>query len=105
MEQQPNENSHASAQSRAEGANLTDVLERDFEAWWEVEGQFLRAGGGEYEKTFAYHAWVHATLAERKACVKLCDEHAADYAVVGLAMYDRMETGARSCAAAIRERV
>lgn len=26
MEQQENENSHASAQSRAEGANLTDVL-------------------------------------------------------------------------------
>jgi len=26
MEQQQNKNSHASAQSRAEGANLTDVL-------------------------------------------------------------------------------
>lgn len=26
MEQQQNDNSHASAQSRAEGANLTDVL-------------------------------------------------------------------------------
>ena len=29
MEQQQNDNSHASAQSRAEGANLTDVLAAD----------------------------------------------------------------------------
>lgn len=28
-----------------------------FEAWWVNEGQFLRSGGGEYEKTFAYHAF------------------------------------------------
>lgn len=31
-----------------------------FEDWWEREGQFLRAGGGQYEKTFAYHAWETA---------------------------------------------
>jgi len=33
--------------------------ERDeqFESWWEREGQFCRAGGGDYEKTFAYAAW------------------------------------------------
>lgn len=35
--------------------------ERDqFEAWWESEGQFVRAGGGNYEKTFAYQAWQAA---------------------------------------------
>jgi hypothetical protein len=28
-----------------------------FEKWWEAEGQFCRAGGGEYEKTFAFRAW------------------------------------------------
>lgn len=28
-----------------------------FEAWWEREGQFCRAGGGNYEKTFAFQAW------------------------------------------------
>lgn len=32
----------------------------EFEAWWESEGEYLRAGGGDYEKTFAYHAWVKA---------------------------------------------
>lgn len=31
-----------------------------FEAWWEGEGQFVRAGGGNYEKTFAYQAWQAA---------------------------------------------
>lgn len=28
-----------------------------FETWWAAQGQFCRAGGGEYEKTFAYRAW------------------------------------------------
>ena len=28
-----------------------------FEAWWERHGQFCRAGGGDYEKTFAFQAW------------------------------------------------
>ena len=34
---------------------------------------------------------------------KVCDAHAADYSVVGTGMYDSMEHGARTCAAAIRE--
>jgi hypothetical protein len=31
-----------------------------FEKWWEDQGQFCRAGGGEYEKTFAFRAWEAA---------------------------------------------
>lgn len=31
--------------------------DQEFEVWWETEGQYLRSGGGAYEKTFAYHAW------------------------------------------------
>ena len=31
-----------------------------FELWWEKSGQFSRAGGGSYEKTFAYNAWLAA---------------------------------------------
>jgi hypothetical protein len=31
-----------------------------FEKWWEDHGQFCRAGGGEYEKTFAFRAWEAA---------------------------------------------
>lgn len=42
-------------------------LER-FESWWEAHGQYCRAGGGEYEKTFAFRAWESATAAEREAC-------------------------------------
>lgn len=37
-----------------------DVTEIAFEAWWLRSGQFLRAGGGDYEKTFAYHAWLES---------------------------------------------
>ena len=39
-----------------------DQTEIAFEAWWQAHGQFCRAGGGDYEKTFAYRAWV-ASLA------------------------------------------
>ena len=38
-------------------------LESEFEAWWESDGQYCRAGGGSYEKTFAYRAY-EAALAE-----------------------------------------
>lgn len=29
----------------------------EFDAWWDEFGQYGRAGGGGYEKTFAYAAW------------------------------------------------
>ena len=29
-----------------------------FEHWWETEGQYHRAGGTEYCKTFAWGAWI-----------------------------------------------
>lgn len=38
-------------------------LESALEAWWESDGQYCRAGGGSYEKTFAYRAY-EAALAE-----------------------------------------
>ncbi len=31
-----------------------------FEAWWENHGQYNRAGGGNYEKTFAWESWIAA---------------------------------------------
>jgi hypothetical protein len=31
----------------------------EFERWWETHGQFVRAGGGDYEKSFAFAAWRH----------------------------------------------
>ncbi|XCY72549.1 hypothetical protein QLG25_18230 [Pseudomonas sp. CBR-F] len=35
-------------------------LEPAFEKWWEEDGQYCRAGGGSYEKTFAYRAYEAA---------------------------------------------
>ena len=48
---------------------MTDAthLREDFEAWWQEQGQFCRAGGGDYEKTFAYRAYEAATERAAKA--------------------------------------
>lgn len=35
-----------------------------FEDWWTRSGQFGRAGGGQYEKTFAFNAWNAALATE-----------------------------------------
>ncbi len=35
-------------------------LNAAFEKWWQEEGQYCRAGGSDYEKTFAYHAYQAA---------------------------------------------
>ena len=40
--------------------SAADALMAQFEAWWEKDGQFCRAGGGDYEKSFAYEAFVYA---------------------------------------------
>lgn len=34
----------------------------DFNAWWEKEGVYLRAGGGEYEKSFAWASWKNREI-------------------------------------------
>jgi hypothetical protein len=36
-----------------------DALVAEFDLWWETHGQYIRAGGGLYEKTFAFEAWRH----------------------------------------------
>ena len=43
-----------------------------FEAWWEKEGQFCRAGGGDYEKTFAFRAYESATAAALEEAAEVC---------------------------------
>lgn len=43
---------------------MSAELER-FEAWWAEHGQYCRAGGGDYEKTFAFRAWEAAQKCER----------------------------------------
>lgn len=50
---------------------MSAELER-FEAWWQTHGQYCRAGGGEYEKTFAFRAWEAAQSEERVAAELRC---------------------------------
>lgn len=35
-------------------------IDAEFRTWWEDHGQFVRAGGGPYESSFAYRAWESA---------------------------------------------
>lgn len=43
-----------------ENSALSDeAFSAEFEAWWESDGQYVRAGGGDYEKSFAFQAWRH----------------------------------------------
>ncbi len=42
------------------GVMDVETIEREFEAWWESDGQYCRAGGGSYEKTFAFQAYESA---------------------------------------------
>lgn len=51
-----------------------------FEAWWCAEGQYCRAGGGQYEKTFAYRAWQASKLFDREQPTAWC----IDAAMYGL---------------------
>ncbi|MCE0464849.1 hypothetical protein [Pseudomonas uvaldensis] len=51
------------AEQPAPVAVVMPELEAVFEYWWEEHGQYCRAGGGSYEKTFAYRAY-EAALAE-----------------------------------------
>lgn len=37
-----------------------------FEKWWSEHGEFCRAGGGDYEKTFAWRAWEYRAALNRK---------------------------------------
>lgn len=41
-----------------------------FETSWQEDLQYSRAGGGEYEKTFAWNSWKACALAREKEFVK-----------------------------------
>lgn len=61
--------------SAARIAQAGSTEDSKFEFWWNDTGQYLRAGGGGYEKTFAYHAFkdgreeLRAQLAAQQAAV------------------------------------
>lgn len=81
----------ALAQPTTDSAEPQGVGPADFEAWWSEHGQFCRAGGGDYEKTFAFRAWnaardldrqdwnrVHHALAKHGKHPGRTDDHLAD---------------------------
>ena len=41
-----------------------------FEQWWEDEGQYHRAGGNDYCKTFAWEAWIFSKAQSEKALLE-----------------------------------
>ena len=41
-----------------------------FEQWWEDEGQYHRAGGDDYCKTFACEAWIFSKAQSEKALLE-----------------------------------
>lgn len=49
----------APAQDEREAHVPDKVFQDEFQVWWEDHGQFCRAGGGDYERTFAFQAWRH----------------------------------------------
>ena len=50
----------ATAQPAADGEHVPgEVFQGEFQAWWEEHGQYCRAGGGDYERAFAFQAWRH----------------------------------------------
>ena len=56
-----------------EELNQQSVWAEQFEEWWENEGQYQRAGGGDYEKTFAWWAWLNREQS-KEAAIKEMDE-------------------------------
>lgn len=47
------------------------VWAEDFEIWWENEGQYHRAGGDDYCKTFAWFAWLNREQDKQKSQAEL----------------------------------
>ena len=58
-------NNTASPTPPEQAAQPADVARlAEFDQWWESEGQYCRAGGGDYERSFAYAAWRAALAAK-----------------------------------------
>jgi len=50
----------AAQPAQAEPTDSPDFSRIAFEAWWKRHGEFIRAGGGDYEKCSAWGAWQAA---------------------------------------------
>lgn len=46
----------------------------EFTKWWDEHGQFVRAGGGQYEISFAFAAWQASRRDALEEAAKVCDD-------------------------------
>ena len=53
------------------------IWANEFDQWWENEGQYQRAGGGQYERTFAWWAWLNREQKQQAKIDELQKENAA----------------------------
>ncbi|MCD1628510.1 hypothetical protein [Marinobacter shengliensis] len=47
----------AESEARVAKPVSDDMFRDQFQKWWDEHGQFVRSGGGNYERTFAFEAW------------------------------------------------
>ena len=59
------------------------ILANEFDQWWENEGQYQRAGGGQYERTFAWWAWLNREQKQQAKIEKLENELSTTKQVLG----------------------
>lgn len=81
-------------------------MNEEFEKWWREEGQFVRAGGGEYEVSFAWAAWQASRKQALEDAASLCDNF-EEAVLKPQGKYDTMDVDcypetAAACATAIR---
>lgn len=60
----------------------------EFDSWWVSEGQYHRAGGNDYCRTFAWWAWLNREQSKQVEIEKLkakvrAVEHVLDGAIIG----------------------
>ena len=53
------------------------IWANEFDQWWESEGQYQRAGGGQYERSFAWWAWLNQEQKQQAKIDELQKENTA----------------------------
>lgn len=59
------------------------IWANEFDQWWENEGQYQRAGGGQYERSFAWWAWLSREQKQQARIEKLENELSTTKQVLG----------------------
>ena len=59
------------------------IWANEFDQWWENEGQYQRAGGGQYERSFAWWAWLSREQKQQAKIEKLEIELSTTKQVLG----------------------